>query len=117
MGLSRALAAAVVRAGALGAAVRLTQRYVGAHAASERGRAAAAALDALTGMLFNLGRHVPEVCGIAGSALKGTGSGCTELYPKKERPREVLQRRTCWRFLALELGTVIDILYRHCPSS
>jgi len=74
MGQCRALAVSLVRAGALGAAVRLTQRYVGAHAASERERVAATALHSLTGTLFILGRHVPEVSANAGSALQGTGS-------------------------------------------
>jgi len=62
-GASRALAAALVRAGALGAAMSLVRRVVLAHE-DERKREVRAALAAghMLQMLRVVGRHVPEVC-------------------------------------------------------
>ena len=60
-GASRSLAAALVRAGALGAAASLAQRFVLAHADQCEGRAALAARY-LQEVLRAVGRHLPEVC-------------------------------------------------------
>jgi len=62
-GASRALAAALVRAGALGAAAGLAQRFVltGAHGDAHEHRAAPAAW-LMQEVLSDVGRHVPEVC-------------------------------------------------------
>ncbi len=63
VGASRALAAPLVRAGALGAAMSLAQRVVLAHE-DEREREDSAALAArhMQEVLRAVGRHVPEVC-------------------------------------------------------
>jgi hypothetical protein len=58
---SRALAAALVRAGALGAALRLTQRAVDACAAPERGRTAVLAMYTWDAVLAAVWRHSPAV--------------------------------------------------------
>jgi hypothetical protein len=60
-GACRALAATLVRAGALGAAVSLAQRFVLAHEGERKNSAALAAKHMLQ-MLRDVGRHVPEVC-------------------------------------------------------
>ncbi len=59
---SPALAAALVRAGALGAAMRLAQRYAAACARREREPRAAVVLCTVKELLSAVGRHVPEVC-------------------------------------------------------
>ncbi len=59
---SRALAAALVRAGALGAALRLTRRAVDACAAPERGRTAVLAMHSTwDAVLAAIWRHSPAV--------------------------------------------------------
>lgn len=59
-GTSRALAAALVRAGALGAAVRLAQCFSGAHAETEREEIAMAASGRMYDVLGAVGQHLPE---------------------------------------------------------
>ena len=61
VGASRALAGALVRAGAVGAATCLARRYAGALAAAERDGRAAGALSGVREVLSAAGRQLPEV--------------------------------------------------------
>jgi len=59
VGASHALAGALVRAGALGAAARLARRFAHAHAAAERDGRAASALSGVREVLAAAGRQLP----------------------------------------------------------
>ncbi len=71
----RALAAALARAGALGAAARLAQRYVDAHEPPDRETVAALVTGALRDVLRGAATHVPEVRARAAPAPPAARAG------------------------------------------
>ncbi len=90
-GASRALAAALVRAGALGAAASLARRFALAHRDQREDRAALAA-PLMQAVLRAVGRHVPEVrARLAASPLPACGRWWAEACGRRGwRPR------CCW---------------------
>jgi hypothetical protein len=72
---SSALAAALARAGTLGAAARLAQRYVDAHEPPDREAVAALVTGALRDVLRGIAAHVPEVRAPAAPALPAARAG------------------------------------------
>ncbi len=93
-GASRALAAALARGGALGAAARLAQRFVDAHEAPERERAAAHARRCMDGVLRAAGEHSPAVVRARPAAPGPTSAG-------RRCPADAVRAR---RQAALQLG-------------
>jgi len=78
-GASRALAAALVRAGAVGAAMRLAQRYAVPREVGDRELRAAIALSRMADLVRELARHVPEVRR-APSCTPAQARTCAALY-------------------------------------